>query len=135
MCGLTGFFRKQLLPESTLVDQLKQMVTTLYHRGPDSEGIWVDGTRGIALAHRRLAIQDLSPLGHQPMQSHDGRYVIVFNGEIYNFPDLRRELEVRGRTFRGHSDTEIMLESFSEWGVVPALQKFSGMFAFALWDR
>ena len=135
MCGLTGFYNKQIQPRSEVTEQLHSMSAALLHRGPDSQGIWLDSERGIALAHRRLAIQDLSPLGHQPMVSRDGRFVIVFNGEIYNFLELKADLEAKGRTFRGHSDTEIMLEAFSEWGIPVALQKFSGMFAFALWDR
>ena len=135
MCGLTGFYNKQIRPAAAISEQLQKMSATLLHRGPDSEGAWIDSERGIALAHRRLAIQDLSPLGHQPMVSRDGRFVIVFNGEIYNFLELKADLEARGRTFRGHSDTEVMLEGFAEWGIPVALQKFDGMFAFALWDR
>ena len=114
---------------------VEKMSHTLYHRGPDDGGIWVDARNGIALGHRRLAIIDISPEGHQPMVSADGRYVIVFNGEIYNFLDLRRDLEQLGYKFRGHSDTEIMLASFSEWGFERSVKYFNGMFAFALWDR
>jgi len=136
MCGITGFWNTSIeISADKLQAIAQQMSDTLLHRGPDSGGIWVDEAAGIALGHRRLAIVDLSPEGHQPMLSANGRYAIVFNGEIYNFLELRQELTKHGHTFRGHSDTEIMLAGFSQWGVKQALERFNGMFAFALWDR
>ncbi|MDZ8184586.1 MAG: asparagine synthase (glutamine-hydrolyzing) [Nostoc sp. ChiSLP02] len=136
MCGITGFWD---ISKRFGVDDLHQttekMSKTLLHRGPDDGGIWTDVEVGIGLGHRRLSIVDLSPEGHQPMMSANGRYVLIFNGEIYNFLELRRELTQLGHHFRGHSDTEIMLASFSEWGLDRAIRRFNGMFAFALWDR
>jgi asparagine synthase (glutamine-hydrolysing) len=111
------------------------MTETLVHRGPDDGGVWIDEKAGVALGHRRLSILDLSPLGHQPMASASGRFVMVFNGEVYNYSDVRRELESRGITdYRGTSDTEVMLAAFEEWGLAGALGRFNGMFAIALWD-
>ena len=136
MCGLAGTLD---LARQTAEDDLRarvaRMAATLVHRGPDSEGTWVDAAAGIAFGHRRLAIIDLSPTGHQPMVSADGRFVIVYNGETYNFRELRRELEARGTTFRGHSDTEVALEAIAAWGIEDGLSRLNGMFAFALWDR
>ena len=136
MCGISGFWEtSRQLNNDLLPSIVQQMSNSLIHRDPDDGGVWVDTEVGIALGHRRLAILDLSPEGHQPMTSANGRYVIVFNGEIYNFLELRRQLESLGHGFRGHSDTEVMLASFSQWGVLDATQYFNGMFAFALWDR
>ncbi len=104
-------------------------------RGPDDRGVWSDPAAGIALAHRRLSIVDLSPLGHQPMVSSCGRWVIAFNGEIYNFSELRAELEQAGRSFRGQSDTEVIVEGCALWGVAETVRRLWGMFAIALWDR
>lgn len=134
MCGFTGFLNRSGFAGSE--DVLRRMADTIIHRGPDSEGYWTDGEAGIALAHRRLAIVDLSAAGHQPMHSHDGRFVLSYNGEIYNHLDLRRELDANGSVaWRGHSDTETLLEGFSRWGVAATLERANGMFALALWDR
>jgi asparagine synthase (glutamine-hydrolysing) len=113
------------------------MTRALAHRGPDDEGVWVDSEAGIGLGHRRLSIVDLSPAGHQPMVSHSGRYVITFNGEIYNHADLRAELRAQGRepAWRGHSDTETLLAGFDVWGIKATLERASGMFAFGVWDK
>lgn len=135
MCGLAGFFGPPSRNDSDLQSIAQRMNDTIYLRGPDSHGVWSDQAHGIALGHRRLSILDLSPEGHQPMISRNGRFVIVFNGEVYNFRDLRKELEAAGHGFRGHSDTEIMLAAFCEWGVAAATRRFNGMFAFAVWDR
>ncbi len=111
------------------------MLESLVHRGPDAGDLWQDPNAACVLGHRRLSIIDLSACGAQPMESSSGRYMIVFNGEIYNFLDLRRDLEAKGAIFKGRSDTEVMLAAIEMWGLNQALQKFNGMFAFALWDR
>ncbi len=111
------------------------MTRALRHRGPDDEGLWCDEAAGICFGHRRLSIIDLSPTGHQPMVSACGNYVITFNGEIYNFRELAKDLERSGRTLRGVSDTEVLLEACAQWGVETAVRRCDGMFAFALWSR
>src|SRR6267378_388396 len=133
MCGIVGFWAPNGGTREA-PDALRRMTQPLHHRGPDDEGYWQDIEAGIALGHKRLAILDLSPEGHQPMTSRTGRYVIVFNGEVYNFQDLRAELERAGSSFRGHSDTEVMLAAIECWGLERAVRRFAGMFAFALWD-
>jgi asparagine synthase (glutamine-hydrolysing) len=127
MCGIGGFLdTSRRSREQDLRDTVLSMVNTLHHRGPDDVGTWADAEAGIALGYRRLAIVDLSPEGHQPMRSVCARYVISFNGEIYNFQELRRELEGVGYTFRGHSDTEVMLSCISEWGIHAAMTRLNG---------
>jgi len=138
MCGLAGFLD---LGRATSADGLRttviRMADTLRHRGPNDAGTWEDAAAGIAMGFRRLSIIDLSVEGHQPMHSASGRYVLGFNGEVYNFEAIRRELEDTGAAprFRGHSDTEVLLAAFEAWGVDAAVRRFAGMFAFALWDR
>lgn len=136
MCGLTGHWPATRILSTEAAEQIgRQMAEAIRHRGPDDSGAWV-GTDGLCLAHRRLSIIDLSSGGHQPMHSHGGRYSIVFNGEIYNYLQLRRELETACGTvaWRSHSDTEVLLQAIDRWGVAAALPKLNGMFAFALWD-
>ena len=136
MCGIVGFIDSSRTgnPEY-LTRTVESMLAPLRHRGPDDAGLWIDPSAGIALAHRRLAIVDLSPSGHQPMASSCGRCVLTYNGEIFNHAELREELTAAGRSFRGHSDSEVLVEACAAWGVEAALRKLVGMFAFALWDR
>lgn len=136
MCGFTGFV--DLTDESderALLSNVTLMTQKLVHRGPDSEGFWQDATVGIALGHRRLSIVDLSSGGHQPMVSHSGRYVIAYNGEIYNFKKIRARLQKSGVYFESDSDTEVLLSAIEYWGLAKALAESIGMFAFALWDK
>ena len=134
MCGIAGAFGPK--HSQNLAQVVQAMAASLTHRGPDDDGIWIDEDARIALGHRRLSILDLSVEGHQPMLSKDGRYVIAFNGEVYNHQAIRKELEgVEAIHWRGHSDTEVMLEAISIWGIENALVKFVGMFSIALWDR
>ncbi|BAY51888.1 asparagine synthetase [Thermostichus vulcanus NIES-2134] len=140
MCGLTGFWQPCGCPTDEVSATIQRMADTLVHRGPDDVGVWVDAEVGIALGHRRLAILDLSPAGHQPMVSATGRYVIAFNGEIYNHLELREELSKVGAggtapVWRGHSDTETLLAAFAALGIEKTLKRVVGMFAIALWDR
>ncbi|ALJ28591.1 asparagine synthetase [Stenotrophomonas acidaminiphila] len=136
MCGLAGILQSQArLQEAELTALAGAMGDALAHRGPDDRGVWVDAAAGVALAHRRLSILDLSPLGHQPMRSSDGRYWLAYNGEIYNFTALRAELEPLGHRFGGHSDTEVLLAAVVQWGLEATLRRCNGMFAIALWDR
>jgi asparagine synthase (glutamine-hydrolysing) len=136
MCGIAGIISASRLDER----DVRRLIDPIAHRGPDDEGVWVDVEAGVGLGHRRLAIIDVSPAGHQPMTSADGRYVITYNAEIYNHSELRAELEkqqgaVPPGGWRGHSDTETLLECVSAWGLDETLPKIAGMFAFALWDR
>ena len=133
MCGLAGLF---VYSEESyeLNNELERMGDKIAHRGPDDSGIWTDKIEKIGFVHRRLSVQDLSPLGHQPMLSHDGRYIIAYNGEVYNFLELKSELKEQGYQFSGGSDTEVILASIEAWGLEKALDKFVGMFAFSLWD-
>lgn len=133
MCGIAGFVDPNI--NEAWADRIAKMTTTMSHRGPDDEGRWIDAETGVVFGHRRLSIVDLSPEGHQPMSSTSGRYEITFNGEIYNFRTLKQELERAGHRFRGHSDTEIMLAAFEQWGVTSSVERFVGMFAFAVLDR
>ncbi len=134
MCGIAGLYQLKTRSKDNLSAIAKSMADAMQHRGPDDSGLWVDSKTGIALSHRRLSIIDLSPEGRQPMVSASGRYVISFNGEIYNFLELYRELVDLGHIFRGRSDTEVILAAAEQWGLNHALQKFNGMFAMAVWD-
>src|SRR3954468_1999297 len=133
MCGIAG-----LLSRDAVTPQLVRRLTRpIAHRGPDDEGVWIDAEAGIGLGHPRLSIIDLSPLGHQPMVSNDGRWVLSYNGEIYNHAALRAELDAEGRGagWRGQSDTETLVECIAAWGLAETLGRAVGMFALALWDR
>lgn len=136
MCGIAGALN-WTLESPALAEAVVCAANALVHRGPDDGDVWVDVTAGVALAHRRLSILDLSPAGRQPMQSACARYVIAYNGEIYNWAELRGELEAarRAPAWRSHSDTEVLLTGISAWGLEATLRRARGMFALALWDR
>jgi len=131
MCGIAGFWFKGNVPGAAQ-QWLNDSVTSLHHRGPDDSGLWLEG--GVGLGHARLSILDLSRLGHQPMASRNGRWLMVFNGEVYNFREIRKDLEMLGHTFFGSGDSEVILEAFAEWGP-GAVRRFIGMFAIALWSK
>eukprot|EP01037_Dinobryon_pediforme_P016825 gene16825-17006_t len=137
MCGFAGLFTPVVRDAEALSSIGVRMASAIIHRGPDDSGVWADEAAGLCLSFRRLAIVDLTSAGHQPMHSANNRYVIVFNGEIYNHLAIRAELEALGQApdWRGHSDTETLLAAFVAWGVAPTLQRAVGMFALALWDR
>jgi asparagine synthase (glutamine-hydrolysing) len=134
VCGLAGYLNRSILAEEWPA-LLTAMSNAVLHRGPDDVGHWFDASVGIGLGHRRLSIIDLSPLGHQPMMSGSGRYVIVYNGEVYNFKEIRVELEALGHRFRGNADTEVIIEGVQAWGVENTAKRLIGMFAFTIWDR
>ena len=129
MCGITGYIEYSSTPAS--ISTLKNMSISITHRGPDGEGFWV--RNNVAIGHRRLSIIDLSDAGHQPMQSLDGRFILSYNGEVYNYKELRMELERLGHKFSSQTDSEVVLFSLIQWGS-EALEKFNGMFALAFWD-
>ena len=135
MCGIVGVWGGVTANKAMPVEDFQRAVDVLKHRGPDASGVWEDRSAGVLLGHRRLSIVDLSPKGAQPMTSLDGRYVISYNGEIYNFRELRSELEFDGHVFRSDTDTEVLLEGIARWGVEGTVEKCIGMFAFGLWDR
>jgi asparagine synthase (glutamine-hydrolysing) len=137
MCGIAGFVADSAHRAS--LDQIEKiaraMDVSLAHRGPDGHDVWIDPEVGIALVHRRLALIDLTPTGHQPMTSADGRFVITYNGEVYSHLEIRAELEAKGVRFRGRSDTEVILESIAQHGVSATAKRLIGMFALAVWDK
>lgn len=135
MCGIAGAWLPGGGDETTLTALGLRLGDAIAHRGPDDFGAWADAAAGLVLSHRRLSIVDLSPEGHQPMVSADGRWVIAFNGEIYDHAAIRDELAALGHRFRGHSDTEVLLAAIAQWGVEAALKRGNGMLAFAVWDR
>ena len=137
MCGFTGFYLNNISQKQDLLDQVNLMSNAIEHRGPDDSGAWVEEGIGLAMGHRRLSIVDISEAGHQPMHSQSNRFIIAFNGEIYNHKELRAQLELllRDSIWRGTSDTETLLAAFEYWGVENTLDRLVGMFAISLWDK
>ena len=136
MCGISGFYSLKADKDSNQRQTIaRAMEKAIAHRGPDRAEFWLDPESPLTLIHRRLSIIDLSEGGAQPKHSNSGRYVIVTNGEIYNYLELQAELEAAGHEFKTRSDTEVMLTAFEHWGVNQAIQKLNGMFAFVLWDK
>src|SRR3546814_589396 len=136
MCGIAGFLSGRSRPSPDFLRKTAEaMALAIRHRGPDAEGTWIDPEAGLAFGHCRLSIVNLSAAGAQPMLSPSGRYVISYNGEIFNFQALRQILEQHGQSFKGHSDTEVLLAGIDTWGLEETLRRANGMFAFALWDR
>src|SRR5215203_3100419 len=137
MCGIAGFLDRANCMANDIRNRIAQMTGSLVHRGPDAHGLWTDPEGGIALGHRRLSIVDLSAAGSQPMASANGRWITVYNGELYNTAELRTEIERANPAvhWRGHSDTEVILEGVALWGVAPTIERCNGMFAIAFWDR
>lgn len=137
MCGIIGFWQKtQNCSKDSLKNEIIKMTDALTHRGPDDAGVWVEKKEELAFGHRRLSILDLSPLGHQPMKSFNDRYVIVYNGEIYNYKELKKEIGNDFNVkFRGGSDTEVISAGFEIWRIENTLKKMNGMFALAMWDK
>ena len=133
MCGIAGFWSPSL-SASARREAVRAMTLRLAHRGPDADGHWVPADTPIALGHRRLSILDLSATGAQPMWSANGRFIISFNGEIYNFRELRERLAAAGAVFRRTSDTEVLVAGFEAWGIVGTLRAATGMVALAVWD-
>ncbi len=139
MCGIAGILRPEQLPameREDLTTLLAAMRDSMTHRGPDGNGLWIADHGRMGFAHLRLAIVDLSDSAAQPMANEDGRVMVTFNGEIYNHAGLRRELEAAGHRFRSdHSDTEVLVHGFEQWGIAGLLERLDGMFAFAIWDE
>ena len=138
MCGIAGILRCNFVKRDLLVQEAISISKSLKPRGPDSSGYWIDSELGLSFTHRRLSIQDISSKGNQPFVSHTGRYVIIYNGEIYNHKSLRSELSKKSQKkykWSSNSDTETLLACIEEWGLQVSLNKFVGMFAFALWDQ
>ena len=135
MCGIAGIWDPKEKNINKLIENVRAMTDILAHRGPDGEGLYIDEGQGIVLGHRRLAILDLTPTGHQPMESFCGNYIITYNGEVYNYKELRARLLLEGIKFKGSSDAEVIVAAISQWGIEKSLSSFNGMFALSVWDK